>query len=62
MEKITLSVRDVAEVLGVSVATVYTGVSEGEIPHFRIRGKILFNKDVIMEWTRGESIKSLNVE
>jgi len=54
MEKITMTPLEVAKLLGCSRATIYTMVRENEIPHFKVRGKILFNKDVIMAWTRGE--------
>lgn len=54
MEKITLTPLEVAELLGVSRATVYTMVRENEIPHFKVRGKILFNRDVIVKWTKNE--------
>lgn len=54
MQKITLTPLEVAKMLGVSRATIYTMVREEEIPFFKVRGKILFNKDIIMKWTRGE--------
>lgn len=54
IEKITMSPLEVAKMLGVSRATIYTMVREEQIPHFKVRGKILFNRDVIMAWTRGE--------
>lgn len=54
MEKITLTPLEVSELLGVSRATVYTMVRENEIPHFKVRGKILFNRDVIVKWTQNE--------
>lgn len=52
--KITMTPLEVARMLGVSRATIYTMVRREEIPFFRVRGKILFNKEVIMKWTRGE--------
>lgn len=55
MEKITLTPLEVAELLGVSRATVYTMVRENEITHFKVRGKILFNRDVIVKWTQNEN-------
>lgn len=54
MEKITLTVNDLTKMLGVSAATIYTSVREGDIPHFTVRGRILFNKEVIIAWTKGE--------
>lgn len=56
MKKITMTPLEVSQMLGVSRATIYTMVREDEIPHFKVRGKILFNCDVILAWTKGEHI------
>lgn len=54
MEKIVLTVKEVAELLSVSTATIYTMARQNEIPHFKIRGRIMFNRDLIEAWTRNE--------
>lgn len=54
MEKITLTPQEVANLLGVSRETIYTMTRENQIPHFRVRGRIMFNKEIIEAWTRGE--------
>lgn len=54
MTKITLTVNEVAEMLGTSTATIYSAVRKSEIPHFKVRGKILFNREVVEAWTKGE--------
>lgn len=54
MNKITLDVKELCNLLGISPTTVYAMVSQKEIPHFRVRGKILFNRQVVEAWTRGE--------
>ena len=54
-----MTVLEVAELLSVSTRTVYSMVSEKQIPHFRARGKILFNRELIEAWTRQESLKSV---
>lgn len=55
MNKITLNVREVCGLLGISQSTVYMMVRQNEIPFFKVRGKILFNRQVVEAWTRGES-------
>jgi len=40
-ERLTYSVEEVAEVLGISRAFVYECVNRGEIPHLRIGRRIL---------------------
>lgn len=54
IEKITLNVKEVCVLLDVSTTTIYAMVRMNEIPHFKVRGKILFNRDIIEAWTRGE--------
>lgn len=50
MKKVTLTVKEVAELLGVSLTTVYSMTRMSEIPHVRIRGKILFHRPTIETW------------
>lgn len=54
MAKITLSVIEVAELIGVSHTCIYTMVREGQIPFKRVRGRILFHREVVESWLRGE--------
>ena len=39
------NIREAAEVLGVSVATIYRWVSDGRLDHYRLGGRILFSPD-----------------
>ncbi|WP_245605634.1 helix-turn-helix domain-containing protein [Thermicanus aegyptius] len=48
------TVKELAKVLGVSPTTIYNEVAAGRIPHFRVRSRILFNRDVIEKWTLGQ--------
>lgn len=50
MRKITLNVSEVAELIGVSVTTIYTMVRKNEIPHKRVRGRIVFHRETIEKW------------
>lgn len=50
MEKLTLSVDEVASELGVSRTTIYTMARHKEIPHIKVRGRILFHKPTIEQW------------
>lgn len=54
MAKITLSVIEVAELIGVSHTCIYMMVREGQIPFKRVRGRILFHREVVDFWLRGE--------
>lgn len=58
MEKITLSVNEVAELIGVSTATIYTMARLGEIPHKKVRSRILFHKPTIEQWLMNELVHS----
>ena len=48
--KLTLSVEEIAEALGVSRTTIYTMARQKEIPHKKVRGRILFHKPTIEHW------------
>jgi excisionase family DNA binding protein len=50
--KLVLSVSEVAGLLGVSSDSIYAMVREGQIPHIRIRRRILFHQETIHEWLR----------
>ncbi len=57
-----LTVKEVAELLGLSINTVYRLVQNAQIPHRQIRargsqskGKILFHKPAIERWLEGEN-------
>lgn len=59
MEKITLDTTEVAVLLNISRSTVYTMVRYEEIPFFKVREKIMFNRELIMAWTKGDVESSL---
>ncbi|WP_164219306.1 helix-turn-helix domain-containing protein [Virgibacillus sp. YIM 98842] len=46
------TVKDAAEYLGVHTDTIYTMVRQKEIPHFRLRRRIMFSKEAIDNWIR----------
>lgn len=52
--RITLTVKEVAELIGVSTGTIYTMVRLNEIPFAKARGKILFHQETIEEWLKGQ--------
>lgn len=49
-KRITLTVNEVAELLGVSIGTIYTMARLHEIPHKKIRGRVLFHRETIEKW------------
>ncbi|WP_067925460.1 helix-turn-helix domain-containing protein [Alicyclobacillus shizuokensis] len=59
MDKITLSVQEVAELLGVSPVTIYYMVRDKQIPHVRIRRRVMFHRDAIEAWLRGETVDAV---
>lgn len=57
---ITLTVSETAAYLGVSDDTIYELVRRKEIPHFRLRSRILFRRDTLDEWMTKLERKSIN--
>lgn len=49
-KKMTMSVEELAEELQISKTTIYTMVSQNEIPHIKVRGRILFHRTTIEKW------------
>jgi excisionase family DNA binding protein len=58
VQKITISVSETAALIGVSTTSIYAMVREGQIPHKKVRARILFSRDVIEAWLRGEPLES----
>lgn len=50
-----ITVRELCELLRLSRSTVYTLISEKKIPHFKLGGKILFDKEKIQNWIDSKS-------
>lgn len=48
--KMTMSVGEVAAELQVSETTIYTMARLNEIPHKKVRGRILFHRATIERW------------
>lgn len=50
MHRITLTVQEVADYLGVHQDTIYSMVQQKQIPHFRVRRRIFFSKGTVDTW------------
>lgn len=50
MNRQTLTVQEAAEFLGVSAWLVYDMVRRKEIPAIRVRNRIFFRKDTLLDW------------
>jgi excisionase family DNA binding protein len=54
----TVTAQEVADYIGVHLDTIYTMVRQKEIPHFRVRRRILFSLETIDAWMREQEQKS----
>jgi excisionase family DNA binding protein len=59
MQRKTLTAHEIAEYIGVHVDTIYTMVRQKQIPHVRVRRRILFSRETIDSWMRDQEQKSL---
>ncbi|EON73832.1 helix-turn-helix domain-containing protein [Lysinibacillus sphaericus] len=50
MDKLVLTVPEIAKVLDLSTATIYVMVRNNEIPYKKLRGKIVFHRETIEKW------------
>jgi len=58
LERNTLTVQEIADYLGVHQDTIYTMVRQKQIPHFRLRRRILFSKITIDSWMKTQEENS----
>ena len=47
-----LKVEEVADLLRCKKRTIYDMVEQGRIPHRKVGGRLLFDLDEIIEWTK----------
>jgi PTS system nitrogen regulatory IIA component len=56
LEKVQLTVRNVAELLNVSEKSVYRWITEGSLPGYRVSGQYRFNRAEVLEWATAQKI------
>ena len=59
MEKMTLTVREVAEALGVSVGLVYEAAQRRELPFLRIGKRLVMPKAALEKVLEGQLVEDL---
>jgi excisionase family DNA binding protein len=50
LKKEFLSIKDLSEYLGIKPKTLYSWVSKGVLPHYRMQGVIRFKRKDIDKW------------
>jgi excisionase family DNA binding protein len=58
MTRKTVTAKEIADYIGVHLDTIYTMVRQKEIPHFRVRRRILFSLETIDAWMREQEQKN----
>ena len=58
MDKLTYSVAETAQVLGVSKPTVYNLIHREDFPAFRIGGRMLISVDGLRDWVLAQTAGS----
>lgn len=51
---LVLTTKDIAEVLGVSMTTVYHIIASGELKSIRVRHQIRVSRDALLSFLNGE--------
>lgn len=54
-----LTVVEAADYLGVHPDTIYKMVRQKQIPHFRLRRRIMFSQEAIESWIHKQEIESI---
>jgi excisionase family DNA binding protein len=52
MDKLTINARELSELLGVSIDTIYKMTREKEIPHVALGRRVLYRKESIEQWLK----------
>lgn len=58
MQRTTITAQEAADYIGVHIDTIYTMVRQKEIPHIRVRRRILFKVESIDAWLHQQEINS----
>lgn len=56
-EKIALTVQETADLLSVSVPTVYKLVKRGDFPALKIGGRTLVSRGRLIDWVNTQSVQ-----
>jgi len=54
--KVTLTAKEVSDMLGVSSTKIYEMVRIKQIPHIKIGSRIMFHEDVLREWMGASNV------
>lgn len=60
-EKIALTVQETAELLSVSVPTVYKLVKREDFPALKIGGRTLVSRDRLVNWVNMQSVQLVDM-
>lgn len=52
MEKLTLTAKEVADLVGLSIHTIYKMTRENEIPHVQFGRRVLYRRESIEKWLK----------
>lgn len=52
MEKLTMTIKELQEVLGISYVTAYNLTKQKDFPSFRIGKRILINREGLVNWMK----------
>ena len=59
MQRITLSGKEAAEILGVSYWLILELAKKGEVPHIRMGNRVLFRADSLLKWLKEQEDQSV---
>ncbi|WNS42055.1 helix-turn-helix domain-containing protein [Paenibacillus sp. MMS20-IR301] len=56
MKKVTLTVKEVSEILGVSTGKIYEMVRMVQVPHIKVGNRVFCHEDVLRDWMGAANI------
>lgn len=62
MQRQTITVKEAAEYIGISKDLVYQLVRENQLPHLKLKRRILFRKTVLDKWMQNQETLSFQYD
>jgi excisionase family DNA binding protein len=58
MDKLTINAKELSELLGVSIDTIYKMTREKEIPYVPLGRRVLYRRESIEQWLKENELKA----
>ena len=61
MDKLLINVKQLSELTGLSIFTLYSWINQKKIPYVKVRRLVRFDPGKIEKWIEGNSVEEKNL-